>query len=175
MKRFAVVLLVTLVVAVPVWAMKVNTFSREGTDFSRFSTYALTVPEPDPEKDPDGRAKKVWLKVREVARETLEGQGLNETDPDKADLHLTYAGSLYAGAYGARWEGTGHLYGITLGSVKSYAQGTVVLELLDPETRDVLWRGAADPGFRELQKPEQTMKKIEKAVKKILRSYPPKK
>jgi hypothetical protein len=174
MKRWVAVFLVALVAAGPVWAMKVNTFFRQGVDFSKFSTYALTVPEPDPKKDPDGSSKKIWLKVREVARETLELQGLTEVDPDKADLHLTYAGSLYAGAYGARWQGTGHLYGWTFGSVESYAQGTVVLELLDPETKDVQWRGAADPGFRELQEPDQTMKKIEKTVKKILKSYPPK-
>lgn len=174
MKRWVTVLLVALVAAGPVWAMKVNTFFRQGTDFSQFSTYALTVPEPDPKKDPDGSSKRIWLLVSELARETLERQGLTEVDADKADLHLTYAGSLYAGAYGARWQGTGIYYGWTFGSVESYAQGTVVFELLNPENKDVMWRGAADPGFRELQEWDQTKKKIEKTVKKILKSYPPK-
>ena len=175
MKRSVAVLLVILAVAGPVWAMKVNIFSREGIDFSQYKTYALTVPEPDPKKDPDGSSKKIWQKVREAAAQTLEGQGLVETEPDKADLHLTYAGSVYAGVYGARWQGTGQFYGWTFGSVESYAAGTVVLELLNPETKDVVWRGSANPGFGQMDDTNKILKQVDKTVRKILKSYPPKK
>ena len=174
MRRRTTVLLVILVLTAPVWAMKVNIFSRPGVDFTQFKTYALTVPEPDARKDPDGSGKKIWKQVRESAAQTLKGQGLVETDPDKADLHLTYAGSVYAGMYGARWQGTGQFYGWSFGSVESYAAGTVVLELLDPGTKDVMWRGSANPGFGEMAEMSKILKQVDKAVTKILKSYPPK-
>ncbi len=174
MKRWTPVLLMILIVAGPVWAMKVQTFYRQGADFSQYKTYALTVPEPDPKKDPDGHSKRIWQQIRAAAAETLEGQGLVEVEPDKADLHFIYAGSVTAGAYGAFWEGTGAYSGLTLGSAKSYAAGTVVLEFLSPESNDVIWRGAADPGFGQMDDFDKILKQVDKTVRKILKSYPPK-
>ena len=175
MKRWAMMFLATLVLSGPLWAMKVKTFYSQGADFSQYKTYALAVPEPDPAKDPDGHAKKTWEIVREQAAQTLKSQGLVEAEPDKADLHLIYTGSATVGSYGAIWEGTGGYSGLTVGGVRSYAAGTFVIEFLEPGTEDVIWRGTANPGFGEDDDFDKTLKEIEKTVRKILGSYPPKK
>ena len=53
-----------------------------------------------------------------------------------------------------------------------YAEGTLVIDLRDPSTRSLVWRGIAT---QEKNDPNQLAGKLDDMVKKSLDKYPPKK
>ena len=69
---------------------------------------------------------------------------------------------------GGYWEPTNLRTVVDVGKVK---EGTLVLEIYDARTRDVVWRGVATSvGIR----PDRMEEEIKAAVQKLLEDYPPK-
>jgi len=58
-------------------------------------------------------------------------------------------------------------------SVQQYTQGTLILDFVDPKTKQLIWRGTAqgvvDPG----SSPETKEEKVNEAVSRILEKFPP--
>ncbi|MDY7093047.1 MAG: DUF4136 domain-containing protein [Acidobacteriota bacterium] len=54
---------------------------------------------------------------------------------------------------------------------RSYKEGTLVIDILDAASGELVWSGAAHDAS---DKPEKLVERIEKAVAKILRKFPPK-
>ena len=66
--------------------------------------------------------------------------------------------------------------GIAVGtgnSVREYEEGALVIDLLDPATGDLLWRGTGTQRYREYTDPEKTSRDIDLLVEKILDQFPP--
>ena len=53
--------------------------------------------------------------------------------------------------------------------------GTLVIAMVDPETKSVLWRGVASKDLDQNASPEKRDKNINKAMGKLFEHYPPKK
>jgi hypothetical protein len=53
--------------------------------------------------------------------------------------------------------------------------GTLVIGMIDPETKSVVWRGVAVRDLDQKASPEKRDKNVNKAVGKIFEHYPPKK
>lgn len=77
---------------------------------------------------------------------------------------------FYAGypGWGWRWGGPGW-GGAT---VNTYPVGTLVVDMFDAHTHQIVWRGAATQALSD--KPEKNTKKLNKAVEKIFAHFPPK-
>jgi uncharacterized protein DUF4136 len=58
--------------------------------------------------------------------------------------------------------------------VAEIVTGTLVIGLLDPETKSVLWRGVATRDIDVKASPEKRDKNVNKAVAKLFDHYPPK-
>ena len=54
-----------------------------------------------------------------------------------------------------------------------YQEGNVVLDFVDPEDKQLIWRGSARADLSEIKTPEQIEKTINAAVDKILKKFPP--
>jgi hypothetical protein len=54
--------------------------------------------------------------------------------------------------------------------MREYQQSTLVMDFIDTETRDLIWRGWAKS---ETGDPDRAKEKIDDTVVKILESYPP--
>jgi hypothetical protein len=72
--------------------------------------------------------------------------------------------------------GTGGLFGgvsvgVGVGDRKREIE-TLGIDVLDPSTGDLLWRGTAHPDFSGLR-PEKAQEKVDKTVQAILRKFPP--
>ena len=70
-------------------------------------------------------------------------------------------------AYPAGWRGLG-----TRVVRVPYAEGTLVIDLRDPTTRSLVWRGIAT---EEKPNPEKLAEKLGDMVKKAVAKFPPKK
>jgi hypothetical protein len=58
--------------------------------------------------------------------------------------------------------------------VYDYDVGTLILDIVDPKTRKLLWRGTATGGADPSASGEARQKKINEAVTRILETFPPK-
>lgn len=70
--------------------------------------------------------------------------------------------SRYSGFWG---NGGVHVY--------QYEEGTLILDFVDPKTKDVIWHGAAKSVVDDTMAPEKRENLINEAVQKILMNFPP--
>ena len=61
----------------------------------------------------------------------------------------------------------------TYGSKSTVYVGQLDLSMYDPAAKQLVWRGTATKTLDPKAKPEKKEKNIAKAVKKLLKNYPP--
>lgn len=76
--------------------------------------------------------------------------------------------TFYTGFGGWRWGG----WGTAITTPETYTIGTLVVDLFDIKNKQVIWRGKATESLSE--KPEKDAQKINKAVEKMFKEFPPK-
>jgi len=74
--------------------------------------------------------------------------------------------------YGPYWY-SGPAYTETY--VSEYEQGTLLIDILQPEDRRLVWRGAGQARVNESGSPEDREARVREAVRKILEQFPPQK
>ena len=173
--RFAKVaggLVLTLVTCMAVSAQDVTTNAMPGTDFSKYHTYKWVTIEGA--KYPN---QIVDAQIKQSVDAQLATKGLTKVDGDKADLYIGYQTSLaqqeqwnaYGMGGGYRWGG-----GMETATSSTIEIGTLVLDMYDPSTKQLVWTGRAtktlDPGNNQQKK----QKNLDNAMKKLLKSFPPK-
>jgi len=118
----------------------------------------------------------------------LATKGLTVTDSDTADLYIGYQTAIgtekqftsynTGWGYGPGWGGGWYGYGggmstTTYGSTSTVYVGQLDLSMYDPAAKQMVWRGTATKTLDPKAKPEKKEKNIAKAVKKLLKNYPP--
>ncbi|USE34516.1 DUF4136 domain-containing protein [Endozoicomonas sp. SCSIO W0465] len=56
--------------------------------------------------------------------------------------------------------------------VQEYEEGSLIIDIIDPETRQVIWRGRSRARIQENLSPEQRTVRINEAVASILEGFP---
>ena len=91
----------------------------------------------------------------------------------------SYRGSFGFSLYGGRYlrpfygyPGAGYGYGGT-GRVREYLRGTLVLDIIDVRTDEVVFRGSATKSLHLDPDPKKVRMYVSKAVEKILKDFPP--
>ena len=77
--------------------------------------------------------------------------------------------TFYTGYPGWRWRWAGGDMATT--EVEHYTVGTLVIDLLDAKTKQVIFRGVATETLSD--KPEKNEDKLNKSVEKIFKKFPP--
>ena len=91
----------------------------------------------------------------------------------KLQVDTTQYGYGYGFGYGA-WGGPiGGFPSQT--TVSQYEQGTLVIDFVRPENKNLIWRGTGQSRVRKTTSPQEREKLIREAVTKILNQFPPKK
>ncbi len=62
----------------------------------------------------------------------------------------------------------------TTSQVRHYKEGTIVIEMVDFKTNQMIWHGAAVGALTGLSSPEDANEAVPKAVRDILANFPPK-
>jgi hypothetical protein len=118
-------------------------------------------------------------RVRRAVEERLAAQGYErrEAAPDfLVEYHAALdrrldARQIYTGfGYGPGYWGP---YGDVQTIVREYEQGTLILDVLDPRERRLLWRGVAEAEVYPTGSPEERAQRIAEAVRRILERFPP--
>ena len=141
-----------------------------GTDFSKYHTYKWVAIEGGAHPN-----QIVDQEIKQAVDSQLAAKGLTKTDNDKADLYVGYQIAVDQekqwnafGMGGARWGGMGTATSSTI------TNGTLVLDLYDPSTKQLVWTGNATKTLDPSGNQEKNMKNLNKAMAKLLKNYPPK-
>lgn len=184
MKRLSQLILGIAGMAGLVLAQDVQFNFDEKADFSKYKTYRW---EKHPKSlDVDDLTMGQLAKGFEAA---LATKGLSKTDSNKPDLVIVFqlaisqekemtAYNTGGYGYGPGWRGGwygGGMGGMTTATTSTINIGTVVLDMYDTGTKQLVWRGMASKTIDGKAKPDKRQKNIDKAAVKMLKNYPPKK
>jgi Domain of unknown function (DUF4136) len=150
-------------------------------DFSKYKTYKWV-----PIKGADQPDELTGKKLTAAVDAELATKGLTKTDSESADLYLGYQTAIgtekqftsyntgwgYGPGWGGGWYGGGGS-STTYSSTSTVYIGQLDLSVYDPVEKQLVWRGTASKTLDPKAKPEKKEKNIAKAVKKLLKNFPP--
>jgi Domain of unknown function (DUF4136) len=168
----AVVAACLLLMAGSVAAQDVKYNFMPGTDFSKFHTYKwVVVPNATyPNQIVD-------TQIKDAINSQLSAKGLTSTDSDKADLYVAYQTSVdqqkqwNAYGMGGGWRFGGGMASATSSTIDV---GTLVVDMYDPSTKQLVWTGRATKTLNPSSNQEKNQKNLNNAMAKLLKNYPPK-
>ena len=164
-RKITLMLAFVFLLAMPAHADKVTSDYDHAVNFSKYHTF-MWVREPEPEH--------AFMKERIMAavNAQLTARGLSEVDEGAdlavgANVALTEAHSWETYYDGSDWSWGGWAWT----TENTYLVGTVTVDLLDAQTRKLVWQGI---GVDEVSsKPEKRTKHSRKLVEKMFRDFPP--
>jgi hypothetical protein len=177
--RFSLGLSIVLALSVTACGhnIEVRTIAAPDATFSGRSTFFI-MPTPTPgggaplaANDPMLENSITYQAIRDEIRKAFEARGYVYA-PGRADLAIAY----YATAapvldvrtfdYGYDWRGFPRQYV----DVVQYTQGTVIIDVIDPATRKLLWRGEGSAPVST--DPNKYIGELRKAVDAIVAKFP---
>ena len=162
---------------------QVSTDYSPATRFAEYRTFALVMP-------PDTGAQQLLdQRVRNAVQAQLEAKGLTLADREHADLYAGYGmvdkthtdvysyrnGWGWGGGWGWRSYRWGVAWPMTVQrQIETYTDGTVVVNLVDAKTKQVVWEGeVADAVNLPVDNPVRATRDVDAAVAKLFTKYPP--
>jgi Domain of unknown function (DUF4136) len=152
-------------------AQDIKTNYVPGSDFSKFKTYKWVtiqgVEHPDQIVD---------QQIKQAVDTALTAKGLTKTDDDKADMYVGYQVSITQqqqwNAYGTggAWRFGG---GMATATSTTIQIGTLGLDFYDPSPKQLIWRGEATKTLNPSKNPQKNQDRLNKAVAKLLKNFPP--
>lgn len=166
-----------LLVVVSCSSMKISNDYDRNADFAGFKTYSWV----------EGQTLEGdYPLVHERLVRAIEGQlamkGLNEADSNP-DVFVTYHADEnesiridtdhFGYGYGPGWYWGGMGMGSSTTRVRSYTQGTLIVDVWDAKQKRLVWRGTATDTVSESPTPQKIDKKVNQAIGKMFESFPP--
>ena len=141
-----------------------------GTNFAKYHTYKWVAIEGGSHPN-----QIVDAQIKQAVDSQLASKGLTKTDSDKADLYVGYQIAVdqekqwNAYGMGGRWGG-----GMATAQQSTISIGTLVLDMYDPATKQLVWTGNATKSLDPSSNQEKNQKNLNKAMQKLLKNFPPK-
>jgi len=158
-----------LLFATASYAQQVKTDYDRGTDFSHYKTYSW---EKVQTQDP-----LLVDRIKEAVNASMAAKGLTpvesggdiaiiaiETTQNQRTLNTFYDG--FGGGW--RWGGG---FGNATTTVDNYKVGTLVVDLFDAHSKNLIWRGSSSDTLSD--KSDKNIKNLDKGVKKMFDHFPP--
>jgi Domain of unknown function (DUF4136) len=151
-------------------AQKITSQYDRATDFSRFKTYKwITIQGATP---PDQITAE---NIVNIVNTLLAQKGLALLSEGNADLLVGYQSSVRQQTQlnwfndGGPWMG-----GMGQATTSLIDVGTLVVDMYDASRKQLIWRGSATKTLNPSGNPDKNYERLQKAVEKLLKSFPPK-
>ena len=139
-----------------------------GADFSKYHTYKwVNIRGAHPDQIMDAE-------IKQAVDAQLVAKGLSKTDSDKADLYIGYETAVHQEQQWDAWGSRAFGMGSASWTSSTISVGTLVLDMYDPGAKQLVWTGSATKTIDTGSDHEKHMKKLDKAMEKLLKNYPPK-
>ena len=162
---------VALLACAVAFSQDVKSNSMPGTDFSKYHTYKWVPIEGGAHPNQIMDAE-----IKQAVDAQLTTKGLTKTTDEKADLYVAYQ---IAVDQQKQWNAYGMGGGVRFGGMGTATSstiniGTLVLDMYDPATKQLVWQGNATKTIDPSSNQEKNQKNLNKAMAKLLKNYPPK-
>ena len=146
-------------------------------DFARLRTYAW-LSDPQIVGDPRIDSPLLDRRIRAAVERHLAAKGYQKLEDGVPSFRVAYHVYLQrktqlvaepVGPYSYRWWG-----GMTTVRTYEYDEGTLVLDVVDPQTDELMWRGTASATVDPHASVEKREERVDRAVSSILEKFPPK-
>jgi len=176
------IILPTLALAAVGFAQDVRYNFDKGANFGAYKTYKWVQIKDAPQLN-----QLVDQQVKTAIEGELAKKGLTKVTGDDANLLIAYQFTLnqekefnsyssdfgYGAGWGRGWYGGGMGSTMTTGSTTTIHIGELALDMYDPATKQIVWRGTASKTLDAKAKPEKRQKNLDKGAVKLLKNYPP--
>jgi hypothetical protein len=168
-----------MIVAAGCSSISVNYDYDPGADFTTYKTFAwITQPTNISGNAQQAQAQSslVGKRIMHSVTGVLAEKGLTEDDNDPQLLLAYHTGvqdkvqvTDWGYGYGPYdgWYGGGGV------DVYNYQEGTLILDLVDAQSKQLVWRGTAQGVLESNPDPETMQRKIDNVVGRMLQNYPP--
>ena len=174
MRRF-ILLCAAVAMVFPVLACSTMTVRADHDsqfDFNAYSTFSLFERQGKEQRRPQ-MSEIVDRRIAATMAAELVGKGFSSSSPRDADFLITFYTAVrrrvsvnHAGWYGHRW----HHWGMGTRWVRSYEEGTLVIDIIDRRKRELVWRGVGEGAFAKSNPSDE---KVAKRVARVLQTFPP--
>jgi hypothetical protein len=162
-----------LLVAGRASAQQVKTDYDRNANFAQYKTYSWEQVKTQDALDVD--------RIKSAVNTTLAAKGWNQVDSngdvsivaveitrEHQTLNTYYDG--FGGGWGWRRFGGGG-FGDATTTTETYKVGTVVVDLFDAKTKQLVWRGSSSDTLSN--KSDKNIKNLDKGVEKMFKQFPP--
>ena len=162
--------------------IKVETDFDPNADFAELASFEFHPAPPGAEPDPRLVSTLLDERIRRAVDQSLTRKGFQraaegaapdfwvayhvgvESKIDVSTLHHSYP--YTTGRYDP-WGG----YSETV--VREYEQGTLLLDVIDPGSNALMWRGSGKVLVKDHKTPEKREKRVQEVVERVFRDFPP--
>ena len=150
-------------------AQQVKTDYDRSAKFDQYKTFSF---EKVQTQDP------LWVdRIKSAVSAQLTAKGLSQVDSG-GDISVVAVGmtetqqrlDTFYNGLGRGWRFGG--FGDSTTNVENYKVGTLIVDLFDSKTKELLWRGSASDTVSN--KSANNIKNLDKGVQKMFKDYPPK-
>jgi hypothetical protein len=147
---------------------EVKVAAAEGADFSLYKTFAWSGTQ-EPVSNPANH-----IRITRAVERELMAKGLSKSDKQPPDLRLHYFGRIEKKLKGTSRQADAYSPTADVKTIVDFSrvkEGTLILELIDRKSDQVVWRGVAT---ETVAPPDETEAQINRMVKALVQRYPPK-
>jgi hypothetical protein len=146
--------------------------------FGRYKTFDYYTSK----KGTGGTTSLMDKRVRAAVENELKAKGFSMETKADPDFLVTYYPIMHdrkvrtTVRMGGGWGYRPFYGGVSTASsqVRHYKEGTIVIEIVDFKSNQMIWQGAANDALTGLDSPEEANEVVPKAVHDILAKFPPK-
>jgi uncharacterized protein DUF4136 len=146
-------------------------------NFAALRTYAWQPDAKLDTGDPRFDTLQIDREIRAVVDAALAAKGMHKTESASVDFLVGYRASMASGSSTVTRQrqlgDTDASWGFVGSNTVDYETGTLVLEMTDPNTRQMLWRAGASAVVIEQISSSERRERIGKAVQKMMDKFPP--
>jgi hypothetical protein len=163
-----------------------------GTDFTRLKTFRWVDTPPVNIGDPRIDDQVLQARVQMAVNRELEAKGLRRIDGPDADVLVNYAANVvekmtgesvndkYGYGPGDGWtQGARQGWSWGLGAYDApgvpatyYEEGSIIIDLIDPATKRLMWRGSASTVVTLEDDDEVRRQRLNDAIQRVFTQYP---
>jgi len=164
--------------------VKVSQDYKPTTDFSNIETYAWQSETQEKTGDPRLDNPLLDSRIRDAVDNYLLENNFKRSSDGIPDFYVAYTlkifrrinstggNSGFSFGFGSFGRSSG--FGISTGSqVGEYDESMLVIDFIETDGGDLLWRGVGTHRFSQHIKPEESIESVNETVKKILSQFPP--